>query len=36
VIPVTKIDGRPVGDGQPGPITRQLIADFKKLVNNVS
>lgn len=33
VIPVTKIDGRPVGRGEPGPITRQLIADFKDLVN---
>lgn len=34
VIPVTKIDGRLIGTGQPGPITRQLIADFKKLVNS--
>jgi len=33
VIPVTQIDGRPIGNGQPGPITRQLIADFKALVN---
>jgi len=33
VIPVTKIDGRPVGTGQPGPVTRQLIGDFKNLVN---
>ena len=33
IIPVTKIDGRPVGAGEPGPITRQLIADFKNLVN---
>ncbi len=33
VIPVTQIDGRPIGTGQPGPITRQLIADFKALVN---
>lgn len=32
IIPVTKIDGRPVGTGEPGPITKQLIADFKKLV----
>ncbi len=32
VIPVTQIDGRPVGTGQPGPITRQLIADFRELV----
>ncbi len=33
VIPVTKIDHRPIGTGQPGPITRQLIADFRNLVN---
>lgn len=32
VIPVTKIDGRPVGNGEPGPITKQLIADFHELV----
>jgi len=34
VIPVTKIDGRSIGTGQPGPVTRQLIADFKELVNS--
>lgn len=33
VIPVTKIDGRPIGTGQPGKLTRQLIADFRELVN---
>jgi len=32
VIPVTQIDGRAVGPGQPGPITRQLISDFRELV----
>ena len=32
VIPVTKIDGRPVGAGKPGPITRQLMGDFAELV----
>ncbi len=32
VIPVTRIDGRPVGDGKPGPVTKQLIADFRELV----
>lgn len=32
VIPVTSIDGRPIGDGKPGPVTRQLLADFKELV----
>ncbi len=32
VIPVTKIDARPIGSGKPGPITTQLIAAFHKLV----
>jgi len=34
VISVTQIDGRPIGTGKPGPITRQLIADFKELVQS--
>lgn len=34
VIPVTKIDNRPIGTGKPGPITRQLIADFRELVQS--
>lgn len=25
VLPVTRIDGRPVGDGRPGPVTRRLM-----------
>jgi branched-chain amino acid aminotransferase len=28
IIPITEIDGRPVADGRPGPITKQLIQDF--------
>ncbi len=32
VIAVTQIDGRPVGTPEPGPITRELIADFRQLV----
>jgi branched-chain amino acid aminotransferase len=31
VIPVVKIDNRLIGDGKPGPITRDLMARFKKL-----
>jgi len=31
VIPVVKIDNRTIGDGKPGPITRDLIARFRKL-----
>lgn len=32
IIPVTKCDARPVGNGKPGPITRQLREAFYKLV----
>lgn len=31
VIPVVKIDGRPVNDGKPGVITWKLIKEFRKL-----
>jgi len=29
--PITKVDGRTIGDGKPGRITKQLMAEFKKL-----
>ncbi|WP_437227109.1 branched-chain-amino-acid transaminase [Planctomicrobium sp. SH661] len=32
VIPVTKLDGRPIGEGVPGPITRKLRARFQEYV----
>lgn len=32
VIPVVKVDGRPIGNGKPGPITRQLRERFHALV----
>lgn len=32
VVPVVKIDGRPIGDGKPGPITGQLMRAFHELV----
>jgi branched-chain amino acid aminotransferase len=31
VIPVVKVDSRVIGDGKPGPITRDLTARFHKL-----
>ena len=31
VIPVVKVDSRPIGDGKPGKITRELIEAFHKL-----
>jgi branched-chain amino acid aminotransferase len=30
IVPITEIDKRPVADGKPGPITRQLTEDFVK------
>ena len=30
VIPVVKLDGRPIGDGKPGPVTRQLRTRFQE------
>jgi branched-chain amino acid aminotransferase len=32
MVPVVKIDGRTIGDGVPGPITRRLEEGFKELV----
>jgi branched-chain amino acid aminotransferase len=32
VLPVVSLDGRPVGDGRPGPITRALKARFEEIV----
>lgn len=32
VIPVVECDGRPIGTGKPGPITRDLLGAFHKLV----
>ncbi|MCY3005921.1 MAG: branched-chain-amino-acid transaminase [Planctomycetota bacterium] len=32
VIPVVSIDSRPIGDGKVGPITKELMIEFKKLV----
>jgi len=34
VISVTKIDGRTVGGGQPGPITQKLLESFRKFIRS--
>ncbi|HSZ80723.1 MAG TPA: D-amino acid aminotransferase, partial [Polyangia bacterium] len=31
VLPVTRIDDKPVGDGAPGPVTRKLMALYEAL-----
>jgi branched-chain amino acid aminotransferase len=33
VVPVVKVDARPIGNGKPGPITRQLRQAFQALVH---
>ena len=32
VMPVTRVDSRPIADGKPGPITQQLLAAWSELV----
>jgi branched-chain amino acid aminotransferase len=31
IMPVVKIDGRPIGTGRPGPITQRLVAQYHAL-----
>jgi len=32
LMPLTEVDGRPVGDGKPGPVTLRLMAAYRKAV----
>jgi len=34
VVPITKVDGRVIGTGKPGPTTTKLIAKYRELVNS--
>ncbi|MBI3864587.1 MAG: branched-chain-amino-acid transaminase [Planctomycetia bacterium] len=34
VVPVTSLDGRPIGDGKPGPVTRDLLERFRRLTRS--
>src|SRR5436190_768001 len=34
LVPVTKVDGRVIGDGKPGPITRKLVKKYHELVQS--
>jgi branched-chain amino acid aminotransferase len=36
IVPVIEINGRKIGDGKPGPITKILIEEFKKLIQDPS
>jgi branched-chain amino acid aminotransferase len=35
LVPVLAVDGRAIGDGQPGPVTKQLTALFAELTATV-
>jgi len=35
VVPVTRIDGRPVGDGAPGPVTKKLMRLYDEYCDNL-
>ena len=35
LLPVVQVDGRSVGNGRPGPVTRRLAVDFKKMVRSI-
>jgi branched-chain amino acid aminotransferase len=32
VIPVSKLDGRDIGTGKPGPVTQRILASFRRRV----
>jgi branched-chain amino acid aminotransferase len=34
IMPVTLLDGKPVGDGKPGSISRNLLVEFRKFLSN--
>jgi branched-subunit amino acid aminotransferase/4-amino-4-deoxychorismate lyase len=34
IIPITGVNGRKIGNGSPGPITRRLQSAFRRLVNS--
>lgn len=36
VVPVTRVDGRPVGSGVPGPVTRRLMARYEAFLARVA
>jgi branched-chain amino acid aminotransferase len=36
VAPVTRVDGRPVGDGRPGPVTRRVAALYEEALDRLA
>ena len=36
VIPLTKVDGKAIGEGRPGPVTRRIAEAYRSLVESVT
>jgi branched-chain amino acid aminotransferase len=36
VVPVTRADGKPLGDGKPGPVTRRVLAAYEALLREAT
>ncbi|MEM0313693.1 MAG: branched-chain-amino-acid transaminase [Candidatus Bathyarchaeia archaeon] len=34
ITPIAEINGRPIGDGKPGPVTRRLMTEFEKMLGD--
>jgi len=34
IVPVVKVDGRPIGEGRPGPVTKRLMEAFRQLTRS--
>lgn len=34
ITPIAEINGRPIGDGKPGPVTRRLMIEFEKMLGD--
>jgi len=35
VLPITKVDGQPVGNGKPGQVTLKLVAEYRKEIESL-
>ncbi len=36
IVPITSVDGKPIGSGRPGPVTKRLMAAYKELVEKTT
>ena len=34
MVPIREANKRPIGDGKPGPVTKKLMAEFQKVIDD--